>query len=105
MALAISGGLASCNIFGDSCDDDYDDYGIVTEKPVIYLYPQEECEISVGLEFNGRLTITDPPYTDGWLVTAEADGTLTTADGSVYIPIFSGRASSITNCRARKASV
>lgn len=91
MALAISGGLASCNIFDDGCDDDYDDYYndyAVAEKPVIYLYPQEKCEISVGLEFNGRLTITDPPYMDGWQVTAEADGTLTTVDGSVYPYLF-----------------
>lgn len=93
LVLAISGGLASCNIFDDGCDDDYgnyhyDDYYAVDEKPVIYLYPQEKCEISVGLEFNGRLTVTDPPYTDGWRVTADAEGTLTTADGNVYPYLF-----------------
>ena len=53
-------------------------------KPVIYLYPEVETEVSVKLDLNGRLTCTYPEYKDGWKVTAAPDGTLTDADGQIY---------------------
>jgi hypothetical protein len=48
----------------------------VCYKPVIYLYPEVPEQVSVVLDFNGRLTITDPEYRDGWTVTAMPDGTI-----------------------------
>lgn len=45
-------------------------------KPVIYLYPEQETEVSVKLELDGELTSAYPAYGDGWLVTAMPDGTL-----------------------------
>ena len=45
------------------------------EKPVIYLYPEEETEVTVKLDYNGTLTSTYPAYGDGWTVTAQPDGT------------------------------
>ncbi len=54
------------------------------EKPVIYLYPEVETEVTVKLTMNGHLTCTYPAYRDGWRVTASPDGTLTDADGMVY---------------------
>ena len=54
------------------------------EKPVIYLYPEEETEVTVKLDYNGTLTSTYPAYGDGWTVTAQPDGTglgSTGADG------------------------
>lgn len=59
----------------------------VCYKPVIYLYPQEETEVSVKLDFNGRLTITDPEYGEGWTVTAKPDGTLI-CEGREYPYLF-----------------
>ena len=56
----------------------------VAYKPVIYLYPEEETEVSVKLEVNGGLTCTYPAYQDGWQVTAAPDGTLTDAKGQTY---------------------
>lgn len=53
-------------------------------KPVIYLYPEEETEISVHLTLDGRLTCTYPAYHDGWTVTASPNGTLTDAKGQTY---------------------
>ena len=53
-------------------------------KPVIYLYPQEETEVSVELDYDGELTCTYPAYEDGWRVTAAPDGTLTDAGGQTY---------------------
>lgn len=53
-------------------------------KPVIYLYPEVETEVSVSLTLNGALTCTYPTYRDGWTVTASPDGVLTDARGQVY---------------------
>ena len=49
----------------------------LTEKPVIYLYPEKTMEVDVELEYNGELTCTYPEYQNGWNVIAEPDGTLT----------------------------
>ena len=49
---------------------------VVAYKPVIYLYPEKPEQVSVSLDFNGKLTITDPEYGEGWTVTAYPDGTL-----------------------------
>lgn len=56
----------------------------LTAKPVIYLYPPEETEVSVKLDYDGELTCTYPAYEDGWTVTAAPDGTLTDAAGQTY---------------------
>jgi len=60
----------------------------VAYKPVIYLYPEEETEVSVTVEPNGGLTCTYPAYGDGWNVTAAPDGTLTDAQGQTYGSLF-----------------
>ena len=57
-------------------------------KPVIYLYPEETTEVSVLLDFDGRLTSTYPAYDNGWKVVAEPDGTLTDAAGREYYCLF-----------------
>ena len=62
--------------------------GAIAEKPVIYLYPQEETEVSVKLELKGELVCTYPEYGDGWSVTASPDGTLKTEAGEVYSYLF-----------------
>ena len=54
-----------------------DDHGLTLAKPVIYLYPKEEMEVTVRLELDGNLTCTYPAYDEGWTVTARPDGTLT----------------------------
>ena len=56
----------------------------VAYKPVIYLYPQKETEVSVELTLSGSLTCTYPEYRNGWNVTAAPDGTLTGQDGQIY---------------------
>ena len=55
-----------------------------TAKPVIYLYPEGETEVSVKLNCDGGLTCTYPAYEDGWSVTAQPDGTLTDEAGQTY---------------------
>ena len=36
-------------------------------KPVIYLYPEEETEVTVRLDYDGELTCAYPAYEDGYL--------------------------------------
>lgn len=60
----------------------------VMDKPVIYLYPEEEMEVSVKLDYNGELMFTYPKYNDGWTVTAMPDGTLIDKDGNEYSYLF-----------------
>lgn len=50
---------------------------IRVEKPVIYLYPEKQTEVSLQVNFNGKLDFTYPPYNKGWQVIAQPDGTLT----------------------------
>lgn len=59
-------------------------------KPVIYLYPEEETEVTVSLDFTygGRLTCTYPEYDNGWTVTAMPDGTLYDKDGKEYYCLY-----------------
>ncbi len=62
----------------------------VTDKPVIYLYPEEETEVNVKLDFNGELAFTYPEYPEktGWNVTAMPDGTIYDESGREYSYLF-----------------
>ncbi len=58
-------------------------------KPVIYLYPQEEEQVTVALAYDGTLTSVYPALQDGgWTVTARPDGTLIDGDGREYYCLF-----------------
>ncbi len=59
-------------------------------KPVIYLYPEKETEVSVKIDLpeDGELTCTYPDYGDGWNVTAFPDGTIFDKDGSEYYCLY-----------------
>ena len=60
-----------------------------TEKPVIYLYPEEETQVNVKLDYDGTLTSTYPSYENGWTVDAAPDGTLTDpSTGREYYCLF-----------------
>ena len=58
----------------------------VAEKPMIYLYPKEETEISVKLGKPELLTTTYPKHNTktGWQVIAKPDGTLISGDREYY---------------------
>ena len=58
-----------------------------TSKPVLYLYPETTTEVSVKLDYQVTLNTTYPAYNNGWVVTAEPDGTLT-SDGREYSYLF-----------------
>lgn len=45
-------------------------------KPVIYLYPKKETEVSVKIEPKGGFSKSDPEYGNGWSVLANPSGDL-----------------------------
>ena len=49
----------------------------VVYKPIIYLYPQQETEVTVKAGHSEKFTHTYPKYTDGWRVLAKPNGDLT----------------------------
>lgn len=74
-------------------DDPYYPY-YEEDKPVIYLYPENETDVEVRLKLNdGEMICTYPdPVMDGdeyvWNMHALPDGTLYDADGTEYSYIF-----------------
>lgn len=60
----------------------------LAEKPVIYLYPEEETEVTVTLDIAGAMTCAYPEYGDGWRVTATPDGRLRDEAGREYNYLF-----------------
>ena len=67
----LAAGLAGC------AKNVHEDGAVAPAKPVIYLYPERETQVSVTLDFDGELTSTYPAYGEGWTVDAVPDGTLT----------------------------
>lgn len=69
----------------------YYDYRFLGDyaKPVIYLYPTIQEDVSVKINLNGILTCSYPEYVDGWNVTANPDGTLVNkSDGREYSYLY-----------------
>lgn len=67
-----------------ACGPEESDDSNLTEKPVIYLYPETETRVTVKLDLPGELTCAYPAYDGGWTVTAAPDGTLTDEHGQTY---------------------
>ena len=75
-----------------------DEHHFLPEKPVLYLYPQEEQQLTVTLDLEGTLdTVYPAPDTQeatergtqaSWTVTAAPDGTLTDQVGRTYPSLF-----------------
>ena len=57
--------------------DEDDDVPPEPEKPIIYLYPIEETEVSVMLGYEDLITTSYPKYENEWKVLARPDGSLT----------------------------
>lgn len=77
--------------FGDFMEFRNANYQPMAEcgKPVIYLYPEEETDVSVYVEPSGGFTVTKPAYNKGWKVSAKPDGELYNyADKTIYPYLF-----------------
>jgi len=57
--------------------DEDDDMPPEPEKPIIYLYPTEETEVTVKLGYEDLVTVSYPKYEGAWKVLARPDGSLT----------------------------
>jgi hypothetical protein len=57
------------------------------KKPVIYLYPESDTEVSVELKTVGNLTFSYPDYASGWKGTAHPDGSVD-VNGKQYPYLF-----------------
>ena len=87
MKKLLAGTLTAALVLGlTGCAEPADEP--LTEKPVIYLYPEQETTVSVSLDYVGTLTSTYPAYENGWTVTAEPDGTLYDENGDEYSHLF-----------------
>ena len=74
-------------------------YEAAVDKPVIYLYPEQETDVHVELDLkDADLSTTYPKYRNGWDVTAYPDGSLLNkADGTHHKYLFWDA----VNCRTR----
>ena len=81
LSLLLLASLAGCTPENGSGGD---------AKPVIYLYPEEETEVTVSLDYDGELTCTYPAILaeNAWTVTAAPDGTLTDSAGQTYSYLY-----------------
>ena len=67
----------------------YNSANATVKKPVIYFYPEEECEISVKLKNEELLTSTYPKYQNEWNIRAFPDGMITDLDtGKDYYSLY-----------------
>ena len=87
MKRLLAGTLTAALVLGlTGCAEPADEP--LTEKPVIYLYPEQKTAVSVSLDYAGTLTATYPAYENGWHITAEPDGTLYDEAGNEYSYLF-----------------
>ena len=56
--------------------DPKEDQGILLKKPILYLYPTQETEVTIQFHFNGTLKTTFPKYDENWKVMASPNGQL-----------------------------
>lgn len=57
-------------------------------KPVLYLYPEKEMNVSISFAHPEYLTTTYPKYINSWNVTAKPNGDLTDKDGKYYYALY-----------------
>ena len=66
---------------------EYERIPVTTEKPVIYLYPETDLEVTTLVEPQGSFLFTYPVYENGWKGTAHPDGSMT-INGKNYPYLF-----------------
>ena len=63
-------------------------YGPGEKKPIIYIYPEEDMNVSISVSNPENFTTTYPKYEDGWEVKALTDGTLIDKNGKSYYALY-----------------
>lgn len=62
--------------------------GLEEDKPILYLYPEEETEVSVRFARPELLTTTYPKYANEWKVVAQPNGDLRDSEGNYYYGLY-----------------
>ena len=57
-------------------------------KPIIYIYPEEEINVTIKVSNPKDLTTTYPKYNNEWNVLAKPDGTLIDKNGRMYYALY-----------------
>lgn len=57
-------------------------------KPIIYLYPEKEQEVTIKVNHPENFTVTYPKYAKEWKVIAKPDGTLIDQSGRNYYSLY-----------------
>lgn len=60
----------------------------VSYKPLIYLYPEEEKNVTVKLGYPERLTTTYPKYDNQWNIVAKPNGELVDKKGRTFYGLY-----------------
>lgn len=58
------------------------------EKPILYLYPKKEMQITVNFEHEELLTTTYPKFNNEWKVMAKPNGDLYDKNGKYYYGLY-----------------
>ena len=58
------------------------------KKPILYLYPEKETEVSVRFAHPELLTTTYPKYNNEWKVVAQPNGDLRDMNGNYYYGLY-----------------
>ncbi len=69
-------------------NSDPDRPGLKEDKPILYLYPEKETEVSVHFARPELLTTTYPKYNNEWRVVAQPNGDLRDIEGKYYYGLY-----------------
>lgn len=69
----------------DESDNDDD---LIAAKPVLYLYPKRDMDVSISFSREDFLTTTYPKYRGGWKVHVTKDGDIVDDDGKWYYALY-----------------
>ena len=58
------------------------------DKPIIYIYPEEDMDVEVTVSNPEKFTVTYPKYENGWKVKALKDGTLIDKNNKKYYALY-----------------
>lgn len=65
-------------------------FAAVSDKPIIYLYPEKETKVDVKLYPKGEIKFSYPVYNNGWSYTVTPDGVLHSENRNYYYLFWEG---------------
>ena len=60
----------------------------IADKPILYLYPTKDMDVSVRLEKDNLLMTTYPKYNNGWNVYVNKEGSIYDKKGNYYYALY-----------------